>query len=417
VEFFQYNFGEAGTFRQGDYWIIPGQEEPRTEFLGHIIILNLPEFIREADQYFLYDVVFNKARQLGGLIGFAHFFYSKSCCNARLGHIIEFADGLVDFVELLENDNVMDLDLYYEVLNMGLRPSLTAGSDFPWGHHLGDQRMYVYVDTNNPITTQAWFDGIQSGKTFVTQGPLLEFKVNGKDIGSFVHVQANDEISIESRAFGHPDVAPPLSLALIVFGDSVAGINSNDPAQEELILNHRLVVDKSQWIAIRAQDHKGAMAHSAPIYVIVDQKPTVDLDKIDNLKQTRLERIDSARGVMDNHIPSDLRDAFIERLDRAQTFIQDLPDNLSPVGINAEIPLNEDLKITVDPQKTDLLIDLPNENDIFDVYIYSINGKIMSRYREFSGSQLRINTEKIKRGVYLLKVTGQKEYFHTIIIK
>lgn len=107
---------------------MPAQEEPRTEYLGHTIMLNAKKFTRYANQYNLYDKVFREARQAGGLAGYAHFFYKKPCCNARLGHVLDFADGMVDFIELIDDTNVWDPELYYEVLNMGFRPTALAGS-------------------------------------------------------------------------------------------------------------------------------------------------------------------------------------------------------------------------------------------------------------------------------------------------
>lgn len=38
----QYEHGQEGVHREGDYLLASGQENPRTHFLGHAIILGLP---------------------------------------------------------------------------------------------------------------------------------------------------------------------------------------------------------------------------------------------------------------------------------------------------------------------------------------------------------------------------------------
>jgi hypothetical protein len=35
----QYAFGPEGLYHEGDYWLAAGQENPRTHFLGHTLIL------------------------------------------------------------------------------------------------------------------------------------------------------------------------------------------------------------------------------------------------------------------------------------------------------------------------------------------------------------------------------------------
>jgi hypothetical protein len=59
---------------RGDYWLVPGQEEPRSTF-GHIIGLNMQDLARTRDlsTYDYYDLAFRRIHeQPGTLVGFAH---------------------------------------------------------------------------------------------------------------------------------------------------------------------------------------------------------------------------------------------------------------------------------------------------------------------------------------------------------
>ena len=53
---------------------------------------------------------------------------------------------------------------------------------------IGASRMYVH--TASALTWDGWVDGIRRGRTFVTNGPLLQFEVNGQMPGSEVKLPA-----------------------------------------------------------------------------------------------------------------------------------------------------------------------------------------------------------------------------------
>lgn len=58
----------------------------------------------------------------------------------------------------------------------------TAGTDHPCGPALpGAERFYTQL--NGPLTPNAWLESVRLGRTFVTDGPMVEFHVNGQGIG------------------------------------------------------------------------------------------------------------------------------------------------------------------------------------------------------------------------------------------
>ena len=83
-------------------------------------------------------------------------------------------------------------ELWYRVLNTGLRCALSAGSDaftnimMHWVP--GGGRVYVKVPGD--FSYQAWIDNYRKGRSFVTNGPYLTLRVNGKEPGEELQLSA-----------------------------------------------------------------------------------------------------------------------------------------------------------------------------------------------------------------------------------
>ncbi|MGH7837668.1 MAG: hypothetical protein ACREQC_07565, partial [Candidatus Binataceae bacterium] len=72
--FEQAGYGKQFRYRQGDYVLASGQEDPRTNIAeqGHVIALNITAPIRDVSRYHLFDYMFDEAHKQGGLTGYAH---------------------------------------------------------------------------------------------------------------------------------------------------------------------------------------------------------------------------------------------------------------------------------------------------------------------------------------------------------
>jgi hypothetical protein len=85
-------------------------------------------------------------------------------------------------------------ELYYHVLNCGLRIPPSAGSaSGVLANPLGYNRVYVHID--GELSYERWFEGLRAGRTFVTNGPLLRVRAGGLLPG---HVfTALDQVDVE----------------------------------------------------------------------------------------------------------------------------------------------------------------------------------------------------------------------------
>ena len=100
-------------------------------------------------------------------------------------------------MEVLQ-DGVLETELWYDFLNLGFGLIPTAGSDFPYLSAPGGERNYVLVGDN--YTVNAFFDALAKQRTFVSNGPLIEFTVNGQQMGSEIKLTAGDLIEIRASA-------------------------------------------------------------------------------------------------------------------------------------------------------------------------------------------------------------------------
>ena len=260
----QYAFGAAGQYEKNGYVIAPGIEDPRTAHRGHTLSLNIDSVVRDRSTYFLYHNVFEEYLAQGALTGYAHVGFDWF--NERRGLALDLPFGLVQVLEVLQYGS-LSTDPWYDFLNLGYRIAPLAGSDFPYIDQPGTVRSYVKID--GTFSAQAWFDGLAAGKTFVTNGPMLEFSVNDLGMGSTVKVTSGDMVQIKAGAQINPDLDPLERLELIAQGQVIATAKA-DVSGTDLVLDKTLKIIDGQWLAVRAYGKDYSLAHSAPIYVHVD---------------------------------------------------------------------------------------------------------------------------------------------------
>jgi len=270
----QYDWGESGRSQQGSHTLVPGQEDPRTLTLGHTIHLNIQQPVRYPDDYLNYHRVFEDIAQQGGVSGFAH--AAGSLSGTAEGMIMQAAFGLLDFVEVMQGSSI-GTGPWFDLLNLGYRIGPAAGSDYPYIGHPGAER--TYVETGSDYRVDAWFDGLEQGRSFVTNGPIVEMTLNQQSMGSEVRIDNGDTISIEVSASLNPDIGELVRLDLIKHGEVISA-QTLDRGGENLTLQFSEAPDESAWYVVRAvgrrEGHSDLIAAiTAPVYVVVDGQDRV----------------------------------------------------------------------------------------------------------------------------------------------
>ena len=107
--------------------------------------------------------------------------------------------GKVHAVDLMSynSDEGLSAELWYRLLNCGLRLSACVGTDALLDRStepLGGERVYVKID--GPLTMRSWLDGLKSGRSFVTNGPMPTLEVDGKGPGETCELAAAGKVRV-----------------------------------------------------------------------------------------------------------------------------------------------------------------------------------------------------------------------------
>lgn len=171
----------------------------------------------------------------------------------------------------------LHLDHYYHFLDLGFKLTATAGSDFPWcgigpgwTSRIGDARFYTYL--GDDFSFDSWRASLHAGHTFVSSGPVIDLKVNGKIPGDELDVTPGSRLTITATASGHAEQVPLERLEIVAHGKVIESVASGDPGQttEQLTIEMELPVEHGVWIAARARAGPQQAAHTTPVYVMVD---------------------------------------------------------------------------------------------------------------------------------------------------
>jgi len=173
-----------------------------------------------------------------------------------------------------------NLSEYYRYLNCGYRVACVGGTDkMSAGMPVGGVRTYARLDPNRAFNFENWGDAVRGGRTFSTSGPLIELKVEGKDVGSEIKLTGGAG-TVEVRAAA--ECCWPMHRLEVVVNGQVAAFTTVKKGAHRLELNEKVKIKGSCWIAARCGStlqvqHCWPMflaAHTSPIYVVV---PGTDL--------------------------------------------------------------------------------------------------------------------------------------------
>lgn len=308
---------EGGINRySGGERVVYVNQEFRNDHLGHMCLLNLKRLVEPVTtmqpvHYPLNMRACDEAHRQGGYVSWAHF-PSWPGVECPLDVALEKLDGLEilsvldprEFPvfmrqvvpELEANDG---LRLWYRFLNCGFRLTATAGTDkMTTFVTVGANRVFARLE--GEFTYQNWIAALRAGRTFVTNSPVLEFTVNGREPGATLDFARAGKVEIRAAAESQ---IPYDRLEIVANGNVIAQASPTGARHRaEIRIEHP--VTGSCWLAARVledldvyrqrgvnfsrahvpfgtrvSDYFGTrrpettFAHSSPVYVIVDGKP------------------------------------------------------------------------------------------------------------------------------------------------
>jgi hypothetical protein len=163
-------------------------------------------------------------------------------------------------------------EIYYHALNCGLRIPPSAGSaSGVLPNPVGYNRVYVQLGAD--LDYAKWWEGLRAGRSFVSNGPLLRCRANGKWPGEVFRARDNGAVEIELDAIlDGRDPVP--ALEIVRDGKVVRSVPVTTTGKRESL--GQLTFNESGWFLIRAissQTNTFRFASTAPFYVEAGAKP------------------------------------------------------------------------------------------------------------------------------------------------
>ena len=191
---------------------------------------------------------------------------------------VDVALGLVDYMEILGfADHRSTAAVWYKLLNCGYRLPAGAGTDAMTNFAslrgpVGLNRVFVRSGPGK-LDHARFLAALKAGRSFATNGPLLEMTVNGREIGGDVALKSAAKLTVQARMRSTVAVD---RVELVVNGTVVDSLPLS--ADHKSAAGTRTIsVDKSSWVLLRAWSaHAQApvldmypYATTSPVYVTI----------------------------------------------------------------------------------------------------------------------------------------------------
>jgi TolB protein len=272
-------------------------QEFHTSYWGHLGLLGLkhnvllPGYVgypntAAASLYPANANVADMAHEQGALVGYVHPFdsppdpFGKEPLTYELS--ADVALGKVDYIEVMGfSDHKSTADVWYKLLNCGFHLPTAAGTDFMADYAsvrgpIGLNRVYAQVKPG-PLKIEPWLAAIKAGRTFVTNGPLINFELGGKFPGGEIKLEHKQEVPYKVAM---RSIVPVDHLEIVCNGKAARAIElKGDRKSAEASGN--LALDTSGWCVLRASSDKAEYpildlypyATTSPVYVSVAGAP------------------------------------------------------------------------------------------------------------------------------------------------
>jgi hypothetical protein len=278
--------------------IIVHDQEYHTSYWGHIGLLGLRRNVilpayagyvntAAASLSPTNAAVVDLARAQGAITGYVHPFdsYPDPRDSTRpLTHElpVDVALGKVDYYEALGfvDDYVATARVWYQLLNCGFRLPAGAGTDAMANFAslrgpVGMNRVFV---NSGRLEHRRWLAALKAGRSFATNGPLLDFALNGKGLGDELRLPVGGQ-DLVARVILRSNV--PVDHLEIVNNGEVAARIPLPGARTSVSTTLTIPGARSGWYLLRARGERQVYpildvypyATTSPIYVTVGGKP------------------------------------------------------------------------------------------------------------------------------------------------
>jgi TolB protein len=281
---FHYFRGGVDPISTDERILIFGQEY-RPPFYGHISLYNMRDHLISPfltgyegtglDSLYPSNTdIFRLAREQGAIGGYVH------PGGGPRGYLVDSALEVIDYHEVMTGDDHRRVAaVWHRSLNCGFKIPAVGGEDANTSLHLhkimGSGRTYVFL---NELSWENWVEGIVQGRTFVTNGPLLDFRVDGQRPGAEIRL---DEGGGRIRIAGRMESFVPIDAVEVFRNGQVIETIPTTAGGHRAQFAKELAVTQSGWYTLRASsaeyshpvDSPFPFAETSPVYVYVGERP------------------------------------------------------------------------------------------------------------------------------------------------
>tara|TARA_B100001750_G_C15520102_1_gene610828 strand:+ start:1963 stop:3411 length:1449 start_codon:yes stop_codon:yes gene_type:complete len=269
----KYPIGFLNDFSSDHHYVQNGEEsrhnqKPWEIGYGHIMLLDIRNAVDPMSRGLLVDAfepdypplsyACDKAHQQGGTVIWCH--------NGQgMEAPVAAALGKIDAFNLFDpywNDT--EYDIYYQMLNAGIKLPASTGSDW---YICSSNRVYSW--TGNKFEYSEWLDSFKRGQTFITNGPSLQIRVGNSQPGDEIESRSGEILPAEVKWTSHY----PVQIIELVQDGKVVGREEFPEGSTKGNLNLDLNLEFDGWIAarlfssVRDSYLQPQFAHTSPIYV------------------------------------------------------------------------------------------------------------------------------------------------------
>lgn len=227
------------------------------------------------------DEVLKYGRSKGEIGAYVHPISEKnplankaSMSRVPIGLVADVVNENLDALEVacLWSDEIGSSVMYHQFLNLGIPVALTAGTDaFPgYARCMAVGTTRIMVNTGEKNDWNSYLDGIRKSKTVVTNGPMVELSVEGRQPGDVIG-QTKGKASWEMEVFSKSRLE---KIELLINGKVVW--TAHQPLENgSKKFSGKISVPAGGWIAARVygsdikwpQMDSYPFAHTGPVWI------------------------------------------------------------------------------------------------------------------------------------------------------
>ncbi len=235
---------------------------------GHVMFLRIRNQIDPVSRGFLVDDFHpdypplcwacDEARDQGGIVLWCH---NGQGMEAPIAAVLGKLDAFNLFDPFWMDP---EYDIWYRLMNCGIKLPASTGTDW---FVCSNNRVYVQMDEK--FGYDGWIEGMQKGRTFITNGPALFLDVEDKGPGDTVQFRNERKVNVRVTWRSHY----PIDRLAIIHNGRVAKRRRFREGSYEGEWEAELLIDSNGWIAVRcngtARDsyNQAVFAHTSPVYL------------------------------------------------------------------------------------------------------------------------------------------------------